>query len=58
MVDPTTSDVVIGAVTVGSSDSETFANTALVTNGYVEEKLSWVEVEDQEESEEIEESEE
>lgn len=47
-VDPSINDAIINASIAESIDSSNFANTALITNGYLDEKLAWVEVEESE----------
>ena len=43
---PGKGDVTINIDASTSTDSENFPNTALATNGYVDEKMAWIEVEE------------
>ena len=45
IIDPSMGDVTINVDVSTSKDSTIFQNTALVTNGYIDEKLAWVEIE-------------
>lgn len=47
IIDTSKGDVTINIDVSASTDSENFPNTALATNGYVDEKMAWVEVEDE-----------
>lgn len=46
IIDTSKGDVTINIDASTSTDSENFPNTALATNGYVDEKMAWIEVEE------------
>ena len=45
-IDTSKGDVNININVIDSSDSTMFANTCLVTDGYVDEKMAWILVDD------------